>query len=260
MGRNGIKHICTAVIVLCIGVAAFLGWRLYQKEMEYRAGQESLQEIYSLMEQADTAAGEDQLTAERLKQIKLARYAALHEINPDVVGWVQIEDTVIAYPVMYTPEDPDYYLYRNYKKEKSSYGSIYLEGSCKLDGSTKNLLLYGHHMRNGDMFASLPEYDDPDYWKQHPEIEFSTLEEVGRYEVIAAFKQPAELVDEDFMTMLRAGNQEDYEALLAFMKRYRFYDTGIDAQWPDPLITLATCEYTQKDGRFFVVARKVEEE
>ena len=60
--------------------------------------------------------------------------------------------------------------------------------------------------------------------------------------------------------MLRAGNQEDYEALLAFMKRYRFYDTGIEAQWPDPLITLATCEYTQKDGRFFVVARKIEEE
>lgn len=262
MGRNVMKHVFTVIFILCIGMAAFLGWRLYQKEMEYRAGQESLQEIYSLMERAGTAAAEEApgMTAEELKRRKLAQYAALQEENSDVVGWIQIEGTVIAYPVMYTPEDPDFYLYRNFKKEHSAYGSIYLDGACRLDGSTGNLLLYGHHMRNGDMFASLPKYDDPAYWKEHPEIEFSTLEEVGRYEVIAAFKQPAELVDEDFMTMLRAGNQKDYEALLTFMKRYRFYDTGIEAQWPDPLITLATCEYTQKDGRFFVVARKVEEE
>lgn len=59
MGRNVMKHVFTVIFVLCIGVAAFLGWRLYQKEMEYRAGQESLQEIYSLMDQAGTAAAEE---------------------------------------------------------------------------------------------------------------------------------------------------------------------------------------------------------
>ena len=98
MGRNVMKHVFTVIFVLCIGVAAFLGWRLYQKEMEYRAGQESLQEIYSLMEQAGTAAAEEApgMTAEELKRRKLAQYAALQEENSDVVGWVQIEGTVLS--------------------------------------------------------------------------------------------------------------------------------------------------------------------
>ena len=258
MGKTVMKHFFTLVFVLCIGIAVFLGWRLYERQMDYKRGQESLQEVYDLMQDVDIeeAVGSEE---DALKRRKLAQYAALHEENPDMVGWIKIEGTTIDYPVMHTPEEPDYYLYRNFQKEKSAYGTIYIDSSCRLDGSSCSLLIYGHHMKNGDMFASLPEYDDPAYWKEHPEIEFSTLDEIGRYEVIAAFKQPANRVDEDFMTMLRAGSKKQYNELLGFMENYRFYDTGIEAQWPEQLITLATCEYTQKDGRFFVVARRIEE-
>lgn len=254
------KHLFTLIFVLCIGAAGFLGWRVYQKQQEYRAGQESINEVYALMNEAaeEVRLVDPGISEEELNSRKLAQYAILHEKNPDMIGWITIEGTPVNYPVMYTPKEPDYYLYKNFRKEYSVYGSIYLESSCKLDGSTKNLLLYGHHMRNGDMFASLQEYDSKDYWKEHSVIEFNTLDEICEYEVIAAFKQPAAQVDADFMEMLQAGTEERYGEFLKFVKRNQFYDTGKEAQWPEQLVTLATCEYTQKDGRFFVVAKRIE--
>ena len=92
----------------------------------------------------------------------------------------------------------------------------------------------------------------------HPYVKFDTLAETGTYQVIAAFKQPASRLDEDFKTMLLAKDEEQYEKLMNYLKIHRFYDTGAEAVWPDRLITLTTCEYTQKDGRFFVVAKRVE--
>ena len=75
---------------------------------------------------------------------------------------------------------------------------------------------------------------------------------------MAAIKLPAAQLDEDYNTMLLAENQEEFERLMGKLEDWRFYDTGVGAEWGDQLITLTTCEYTQKDGRFFVVARKME--
>lgn len=258
MGKMIMKHIFTLIFVLCLSAAAFLGWRVYQKQQEYKAGQESINEVYTMMNEAaeEVKLFDPEMSEEEKNSRKLDQYAILHQKNSDMIGWITIEGTPVNYPVMYTPEVPDYYLYRNFQKKDSVYGSIYLESSCKLDGSTKNLLLYGHHMKNGDMFASLQEFDSRDYWKAHSVVEFNTLDEICKYEVIAAFKQSAEHVDEEFMAMLQAGTEERYKEFLQFIKKNRFYDTGIEAQWPEQLVTLATCEYTQKDGRFFVVAKK----
>jgi len=263
MGQKIMKHLFTFIAAACFAAAAVFGWKIYQKEMEYRKGQEVLEEIYSVMESVETelpepAQGSAPNTEELERQKRLAQYTALHEQNADMMGWIRIEGTQIDYPVMYTPEDPEYYLYRNFKKEKSSYGMIFIDGDCRLDGTSPNILIYGHHMRNGSMFAEIENYDSREFWENHPYIEFDTLEEPGTYQVIGAFKQPANRVDEDFMTMLLAQTEEDYEELIRFVKGYRFYDTQLEAEYPEELITLATCEYTQTDGRFFVVAKKVE--
>lgn len=191
--------------------------------------------------------------------VRLAQYQALHERNSDMAGWIRIPDTVIDYPVMHTPEDPEYYFHRDFEKNYSSYGMIFLDGDCRLDGTSPNLVLYGHHMRNGSMFAQIQSYDDPEYWQAHPLIQFDTLEELGTYEVLGAFKAPAAELDEEFKQMLLAQTEEDYGRLMDYLEGRRFYDTGVDASYPRQLITLTTCEYTQKDGRFFVVAAKVEE-
>lgn len=266
MGRKIMQHLFTLVAVLGVAVAAFLGYRLFQKEMDYQKGRESLEELYRVMEsvEADEAReGQGQALdgvddAKFIKRQKLAQYAALNAQNPDMQGWIRIEGTKVDYPVMYTPEEPEFYINRNFNKERSAYGMIFMDGDCRLDGTSRNLLLYGHHMKNGDMFAEIENYDSRAFWEAHPVIEFNTLEDTGEYQVLAAFKQPASRLDEEFKTMLLAQDEEQYGKLMDYLKANRFYGTGLEASWPDDLITLTTCEYTQKDGRFFVVAKRAE--
>ena len=187
----------------------------------------------------------------------LAQYTALYGENTDLVGWIMIDNTVINYPVMQTPNDPDFYLHQNFRKEEASSGMIYIDGNCRMDGTSRNLLIYGHHMRNGAMFASLQRYDSKSYYLSHPYVMFNTLDETAVYQVVAAFKQPAVTVDESFKNMLLAETDEEFNRLLAYANAHRFYDTGVTMDSSDRLITLTTCEYTQGDGRFFVIAKKI---
>lgn len=98
----------------------------------------------------------------------LPEYAALYRENPDLFGWVQIPDTDLSYPVMYTPEDPEYYLRRAFDGSDSDSGVPFLDGDCTEDGG--NYLIYGHNMNAGTMFALLPSYARQDFWEEHPVI------------------------------------------------------------------------------------------
>ena len=156
---------------------------------------------------------------------------------------------------MQTPEEPDYYLHRSFEGEESSYGMIYLDGRCVI-GESLNYMIYGHHMRNGSMFAALEEYKSEEFWRQHPTIHFDTLDELGEYEVIGVIRIPAGEIGEDFLKLLRAGDEEEYRAFVGYVKKNGYYDTGVEAEWPRQLITLTTCEYTVRNGRLLVVAGK----
>ena len=91
----------------------------------------------------------------------------------------------VDYPVMYTPDEPEFYINRNFDKEKSSYGMIFIDGDCRVDQSTPNILIYGHHMKNGDMFAEIEKYNSREFQEAHPYVKFDTLAETGTYQVIA---------------------------------------------------------------------------
>lgn len=253
--------IWSLIVVGAAVVAMYCGYRIVRKEMDYYRMEKEINGIYITMEQAaaEVSPKAGQTEKELKREQRLAQYAALHEENPDMVGWITVEGTVIDYPVMQTPEEPQYYFQRNFHKEYSSGGMIFADASCAADGSASNLLLYGHHMRNGTMFAALGQYDSKEFWKTHSYVEYSTLEEIGRYQVVAAFKQPAENLDQDFVRMLMAQTDQERQKLLKTIKQLQFYDTGIEVLENEKLLTLATCEYTYDDGRLFVVAKKVEE-
>lgn len=260
MKRKIMNHVFTVIILAGLAVTAVLSYKLIQRQREYGKGQESLDKIYAVLETASVGTEADiSIDREALeRQQRLAGYEVLHAQNTDMVGWIRIDGTKVDYPVMQTPEEPEFYLHRSFGKERSSYGMIFMDADCRLDGSSPNLLLYGHHMKNGAMFAEIENYDSYEFYETYPYLEFDTLTDPGRYQVIAAFKQPADRLDEAFKTMLLAENEEDYTELMKYLKGCQFYDTGLQASYPDQLVTLTTCEYTQKDGRFFVVARKVD--
>ncbi|OUQ75818.1 class B sortase [Flavonifractor sp. An100] len=189
---------------------------------------------------------------------RLEGYAALHGENPDLFGWVKIEGTKLDYPVMFTPEDPEYYLRRAFDGSYSVAGVPFLDGDCQEDGN--HYLVYGHHMKNGTMFGSLPGYANEDYWAEHPAIQFDTLDEEGGYEVLAAFYSEIYPVDaEGVFRYYEYADLSDPERFTEYVEQAKaaaLYDTGIAAQYGDRLLTLSTCSYHTDNGRFVVVARK----
>lgn len=180
------------------------------------------------------------------------------KINSDIVGWIKIENTNIDYPVM---QNGDYYLHRNIYKNYSSHGTPYLAEYCNIQYSD-NLIIYGHHMNDNSMFAQLDNYKKHSFYENHKYIKFysyyngKTIEKT--YEVAIAFKTVV-YSDKGFK-YYNYTNFSDVQELNDFIENCRkleFYNTGIDINYGDKLITLSTCEYSQKNGRIVVVAKQI---
>lgn len=187
----------------------------------------------------------------------LPQYLALHEQNPDLFGWVSMDNTVLDYPVTHTPEEPEKYLRLSFTGEASAAGTPFMDANCALDSD--NYIIYGHNMKNGTMFREIMQYADKSYWQEHPVIRFDTLYEQGEYEVLAAFYDRVYYSYEDcfkFYRFIKAADEADYDNAIRNYKEKSIYDTGVTAAYGDKLITLVTCAYNTENGRFVVVARK----
>ncbi len=186
--------------------------------------------------------------------------AALHEQNPDIVGWIKIDDTRVDYPVMWTPDNPEFYLRRNFQKEDSVAGTPFLDAASTMPGSS-NWLIYGHNMKNGTMFHDTLKYEDKAFYDGHKTIHFDTLEGEGLYEIVAVcYTQIYEENAQVFKYYQYASivDEASFDAYVQGVKALSIYDTGVTPVWGDQLITLSTCEYSVEDGRFIIVARKVQ--
>lgn len=189
----------------------------------------------------------------------LPEYAPFYELNSDMVGWITIPDTKINYPVMQTPDNPDYYLKRNFYKMGSDWGAIYAREVCDINRPSDNITLYGHHMQDGSMFAQLSKFQFQNFWQEHQTFTFDTLYERHTYKIWAVFKTSANLGDNHFPyhRFSDAATKEEFDAFVAQVKLLDYYDTGITPVYGDKLLTLSTCEYTLDNGRFVVCAVRI---
>lgn len=191
-------------------------------------------------------------------EISTSQYDYLKQENEDFFGWISIEGTALNYPVMYTPNDPEYYLRRAFDKSSSQSGVPFLDANYS-EGSL-NYLLYGHNMKNGTMFSTLMSYTSEEFFKEHPIIKFDTLQESGEYMVLAAFYSEAPLQEEGgfkYYQYANLMNQVDFETYLQEVTARSLYSTEISAEYNDQLLTLSTCSYHAPNGRFIVVAKKI---
>jgi SrtB family sortase len=190
----------------------------------------------------------------------LPKLQSLFLENQDLVGWIKIEDTQIDYPVMYTPFDGGYYLYRNFQKQQSKFGLPFVDPGSRIYPRSTNILIHGHHMKDGSMFAALLEYQSVTFFKKHPIIQFDTVVEEGRYEIFAAFLADVSSNNEQDFTYYKfidADNENEFNDYIQNSLSQSLYDTGIKPEYGDQLLTLSTCSYHVDDGRMVVVARKV---
>lgn len=176
-----IRIVCIIGFLVCVGV---LGW-YWHSDRSDRAVAEAL------------AAAHDAASAEAMEQVR-----AVAADNADTIGWLRIDGTNINNVVMFAPDTPGKYLHMDFYGKWSYRGTLYVAENCDVR-TADNILIYGHHMKDGSMFGSLISYKDAAFRAAHPIVQFDTLYASHSYEVVAAIETeiPAEaLTPFDIMT------------------------------------------------------------
>jgi len=189
----------------------------------------------------------------------LDEYKTLYAKNKKLIGWLKIDDTNIDYPVMQTSNN-EYYLDHNYNQEYDKNGSLFLDRDCSIYPRSTNLIIYGHHMKSGNMFGNLQKYAKESYGKEHAIIQFDTIYEKAAYQVMYVFRSQVYNNDEavfKYYQFIEANSENEFSYYMEEMSKISLYDTGVTASYGDSLITLSTCDNSQTDGRFVVVAKKI---
>jgi len=184
---------------------------------------------------------------------------SLHEQNEDIVGWLQIKDTKINYPVMQTKDNPEYYLARNFKKETSPAGTPFMDATSDIDIPTLNWTIYGHNIKSGTMFHDLLKYDDEDFYQDHKTFTFDTINGTGTYEIVAVYYTQIYTTAYDGFKYYHYNDITSKAQLAEFIagsKALSLYDTEVTVE-DEQVLTLSTCAYQVEDGRFVVVAKKI---
>lgn len=255
------KTICIiliAVFVALLGTSIYFIFNHFQEEKEQAQMYGSLAQI---VEKSETEPTEPIRYSEGAAI--LPELTELYRRNSDLVGWVCVEDTNINYPVMQTVDNPNFYLKHGFDKEYTDYGCPYVQEDCDVQAPSDNIVIYGHNMKNGSMFADLEKFKSEDFWKKHKTVTFNTLTEKCEYEIVAVFKTVVYTDSPDSFKFYRFTNSQSPEEFAAFIEKCKelsLYDTGVSAEYGDKLITLSTCEYSHTNGRLVVVAKKIMEE
>lgn len=271
------KNIYITLVALFLLAAVIFGGIFFHQYNDGKESQEAFNELENMIVEptltpnesetpADTTGDDADDPEENTESVDdeiaealevMAKYQALYEQNKDFVGWIKINNTLISYPVMQSIDNPDFYLKHAFDKSYSNYGVPYIDEACAT-GLSNNIIIYGHNMSNGSMFADLLKYASQDYYEAHPVICFDTLSQLNQYQIVAVFRFDTN--NESFrFNEYTDMNAEEFAEYMSNCHERQLYDTGYTAAHGDELITLSTCEYTYENGRFVVVAKKIVE-
>ncbi len=190
----------------------------------------------------------------------LPEMVELYQENSDLVGVLNVVDTDINYPVVQTPNDPEYYLRRDFYGKDSTAGTLFVDYRCDIVNPTTNTIIYGHNMRSGTMFGGLKRYLTYDYYQSHKTIIFKTLYEEQEYEVVGVGLSEVGYDDDDaykYYNFIDAVTGSELQEFLDNIQSLSVYDETIDISSTDKILTLSTCNTYKEDGRMFIVAKRV---
>lgn len=258
MIRKTLLTLLFLIAVLCLGYFSYYcydAWKVdRESERLARLKENTVVNGMYADQEIEISNGEEKKILKILDQ-----YKSLYNSNKTLIGWLNIADTIIDYPVMQT-EDDEYYLNHNIQLEEDRNGALFLDSHCDITNPGTNYIVYGHNMKSGKMFGSLDKYADQSFYEKHKEIRFDTIYEEGIYEVMYVFRSRVYQQDEivfKYYQFYDANSEEEFQSYMKEMEALSLYDTGVKAEYGDHLLTLSTCDYEEKDGRFVVVAKRV---
>ena len=238
-GNNKVRKIAVDIIMVCLAAIVLLsGWKVYKILHDYKVSRDTYEKIAEL-------AMPKGFTGE-------INFDALHKINKDVIGWIYYENTHINYPVLRC-DNNDQYLRASLDGTWAIGGSIFVEAATEKPFRQFNTIVYGHHMKDGTMFACLKELRDPEYCAKHPKLELTTPEGKFDLEIWAFLNEPSD--SNIYQTNIKA--EEDKQKYLDLAESLADYTTDVKVSTEDRLVMLSTCAYEFEDARYIIACKMV---
>lgn len=269
MGK-GIRRVAAAaalsVFLLSIAAVGRILYRYHRDGEAYREAEERFAHISGAVdtageewketqEQGDEASPEAQgASGGTLVPPLVVDFGALEQVNGDVAGWLYCEDTPISYPLV-RGEDNSFYLSHGYDRRENSSGAIFVDAACSAGFADANTILYGHHMKDGSMFACLEKWAEQGFYEAHPRMWLLTPEGDYRIDLFAGYVTPA---DSEAYTIF-TGPGPELEAYLAACAERSDFQADMDfREEPEArYVVLSTCEYSFQDARYVLHGRLV---
>lgn len=248
------KCVYKLVMAALLGIFLFSGWKVVTLGMQYLNSGESYEALgqYVFLQSQSTRpmwtvlpAQESRTSEPGNEEILRPRvdFDGLAEINPDIVGWIYLEDSKINYPIVF--RDNEFYLSHLFTGEYNSGGCIFLDARNETDFSDAHSILYGHHMKDGSMFAGIAAYRDQAFYDSHPTGLLQTPD--GTYEIRFFSGYVADTRESAWNL---AFSEEEYGTWLDEIIRKSYFHAEITPTLEDRILTLSTCTYDFENARF----------
>ena len=219
------------------------------KSQEYA---ENLSDSVTVMDDGEQY-GDTEAEAEEIEIPASIDFDSLYKISKDTVAWIFAPGTKINY-VIAQAKDNDYYMHRLLDGTSANGGTLFEDYRCSNDFTDWNTIIYGHHMKNGTMFAGLMDYRDPDFYEEHPVMYLYVPGKRYKLELIAGYTTNVE----DMIFSVPATKKERDE-IVDYACRNSSFTSGIKVDGEDRLVTMSTCSYVYTNARYVVIGRIVDE-
>ena len=223
------------LLIICIFIFCISTWKLYGYYRSYKKAKDTYSKIAK--ENVKISKNERKIDFKKLKSQ-----------NQDIAGWIYIRGTTIDYPIV-QGKDNEEYLHQDFNKKKSSSGTIFLDNNCKKDFTSDNNIIYGHHMKNGTMFAQLLKFREKSFLKKHNEIMIFTPDRTIHLKVISAYAQKAQ--NKIPVTFANDKQKKAYIKKIESMSEQTIKTSRIN---DSHIYTFVTCSYEGEDNRTYVHA------
>ncbi len=257
--KSAVKVILIVLCIILVGVFAFSAYKIITTLLGYRQAEQAYTEVanqfVTVAEVSPTPAPVENLEPEgdgidpEVSPLNID-FDGLRAQSTDYVGWIYSPNTKINYPIAYT-DDNFYYLDHIPGEIQNANGTIFIDCRNAADFSDQNTCIYGHNMNDGSMFASLRDYRDESYYGSHPVIYLSTPNFNYRLDLIGGFiTEPT-----SFAYARNFDSPEQFEGHVQLVRDLSTFQSDVEVEADDKIVTLSTCTYERDDGRYVVVGK-----
>lgn len=228
-----------SLILLLVGMAVIAAVPFLKEKEAERKSENGFKEIQeSVTEKKDKTMNVTKLKGE----------------NKDCIGYLEVPETSISYPIMQTRDNPDFYLKHDFNRNYSFYGTPYLSAYCDLKKSD-NLIIYGHNINGGKMFGALEQYREKKFFGRHKKIYFTT-DQKREYEVFAVMS--VNIKEFEYWKFVMARDEKDYDEFVEKVLEHGLWNIGEKPKYGEQTLMLSTCDNGKGDDwRIVVVGKKI---